>query len=136
MGSNMKLVQFSGSGSDGSMSNPILATLLQIPEFAAMLDAKSEALSGLNLEELVQRVGTFMKTGSWVSDNPSATAEEASSAHAEEPNAPAEEPASTLTVFTDESATTEQEPSAPAEESTASPAVTDEKKKTSRAPRK
>lgn len=56
VGENVRVVQFSGSNGDGGERNALIDLLLGLPEVAAMVNAKSEALSGENLEGVLNRV--------------------------------------------------------------------------------
>lgn len=59
IGENVRIVQI-GDGA-GSRDNALLETLKGIPELATIINAKTEALSGENLEELVARMAKLLK---------------------------------------------------------------------------
>lgn len=57
VGNNVKIVQFAGgNGADSPTGVTLLDMLLNVPEFATMLNAKVEALSGEGIEPQVERV--------------------------------------------------------------------------------
>lgn len=65
IGANMKVVQFAGGdGGGGAEHNALLSTLMQIPELATVLNAKTEALADVNLGGLLQRVASLVSLGS------------------------------------------------------------------------
>lgn len=59
IGANMKVIQFAdGHGTGG---NALISTLMQIPEVVAMLDAKTEALSGQGVAEVLERAAQVVR---------------------------------------------------------------------------
>lgn len=56
IGANMKVVQFTGAPGSGQTGNVLLDTLMQIPELAAVLNAKSEALTGKDVTAVLAEV--------------------------------------------------------------------------------
>ena len=55
MGENMEIVQFSG-GNGSHSGNVLIDTLMGIPEMAKVIDAKTNALSGKSLQEVLNVV--------------------------------------------------------------------------------
>lgn len=62
IGQNIQIVQFAG-GESNSQGNALMNLLGSIPEFTAKFNAQTQALTGSNLEELLGRVMTLLKTG-------------------------------------------------------------------------
>lgn len=67
MGANMKIVQFAG-GEGGNQPNALMGILQGLPELGAVLNAKTEALSGMNVEEFLERALTLARTAGKVQD--------------------------------------------------------------------
>lgn len=63
IGENVRIVQFSGSDSSGASENALIETLKKIPEIATVINAKTEALSGENLEQLLAKIAAFLASG-------------------------------------------------------------------------
>ena len=78
VGENVRIVQFGGA--EGATNNSaLLETLKTVPELAAIINAKTEALSGENLEQVLAKIASFISAG-----KPGAAAP-----GSEEPSAPA-----------------------------------------------
>ncbi len=61
VGENVRIVQFSGgNGAAAGEGNALVALLQGIPEMAAVVNAKTEALSGDSLEALLERVRSLL----------------------------------------------------------------------------
>jgi len=61
IGENVRIVQFSGANEHGdSNQNALVQFLRDIPELATVLNAKTEALSGSSLEEILGKVGAIL----------------------------------------------------------------------------
>jgi hypothetical protein len=64
IGENVRIVQFSGSdGNLGSKENALVELLKGIPELATIVNAKTEALTGDNLEVFLKKLRAVL-TGS------------------------------------------------------------------------
>lgn len=67
LGGNMKVVQFGGVGSNGQggnghgTGNALLDIVMQMPELASVLNAKSDALTGLDLGQIIGRITKAVK---------------------------------------------------------------------------
>jgi flotillin len=64
IGENVRIVQFSGGEGNGSNGNALLETLKTVPELATIINAKTEALAGEGLKELLARTAKFLSSGS------------------------------------------------------------------------
>ncbi len=63
IGENVKIVQFAGgNGSGGDNSNALVNFLRDIPELAAVINAKTEALSNESLEDILGRVMNLLSS--------------------------------------------------------------------------
>jgi flotillin len=61
IGENVKIVQFSGSnGEPNGRENALVDLLMDIPEVATVVNAKTEALAGENIEGVLKRVQAFL----------------------------------------------------------------------------
>jgi uncharacterized membrane protein YqiK len=62
VGENVRIVQFSVA--EGATNNSaLLETLKTVPELAAIINAKTEALSGENLEQVLAKIASFISAG-------------------------------------------------------------------------
>jgi len=62
VGENVRIVQFSG-GEGATNNSALLETLKTVPELAAIINAKTEALSGENLEQVLAKIAQFISAG-------------------------------------------------------------------------
>jgi flotillin len=64
VGGNVRIVQFAGGNGDGVGGGSALANLLrEVPELATVINAKTEALSGQNIEQVLQRITRLFAAG-------------------------------------------------------------------------
>ena len=76
LGENVRIVQFGGG--DGLKSeSALLETLKTVPEIASIVNAKTEALSGENLEQITRRITQFLANGPITGEQPAAAPEPA-----------------------------------------------------------
>jgi len=67
VGENVRIVQFGGT--DGTTSNSaLLETLKTVPEIATIINAKTEALSGETLEQILTKIAGFIQAGKAVQE--------------------------------------------------------------------
>jgi flotillin len=69
IGKNVRIVQI-GGGDGVTPNNALLETLKTVPELATIINAKTEALTGENLEEVLNRIGTVISAGKSIDDQP------------------------------------------------------------------
>lgn len=62
VGANTKIVQMGGSGNSGKTGNALIDLVTQMPELAAIIDGKSEALHGMALTDLFNQVKNLLPT--------------------------------------------------------------------------
>jgi flotillin len=62
VGENVRIVQFGGA-EGATNSSALLETLKTVPELAAIINAKTEALSGENLEQVLAKIAQFISAG-------------------------------------------------------------------------
>ncbi|MCL5411561.1 MAG: SPFH domain-containing protein [Patescibacteria group bacterium] len=62
IGTQMRVVQFSGANGNGNghTGNALLDSLMQLPELASIINAKSEALGGKDVMSLLREVGSLI----------------------------------------------------------------------------
>lgn len=66
LGSKINFTQIgNGSGSNGHNGNMLSDFLMKTPELAAMLNAQTQALGGMSLQETVERVVALVKSGTF-----------------------------------------------------------------------
>ena len=68
IGENIKIVQFAGNGSE-NQPNALMGILQGIPEMATMINAKTEALSGENLLDFLERALNTLRTADTIEEN-------------------------------------------------------------------
>ncbi len=62
IGKNVRIVQFSGKDGSGPGGNPVVDVLKDIPELAAVINTKTEALFEQNVEQILARIGALLST--------------------------------------------------------------------------
>jgi hypothetical protein len=60
VGQNVRIVQF-GGGQESGQNNALASVLRDIPELATVINAKTEALSGQNIEQVLARIAKLFK---------------------------------------------------------------------------
>lgn len=56
IGKNVRIVQFKGADGAGPAGNPVVDVVKDIPELAALIEAKTEALFDQNVEQILERI--------------------------------------------------------------------------------
>ncbi|MFH1295325.1 MAG: hypothetical protein ABIH84_01985, partial [bacterium] len=75
VGEKVSIVQFAGGNEGGSQSNALMGLLQGLPEMGAILNAKTQALTGQNIEAFLERALTLVRTAGKMKDNSPAVVE-------------------------------------------------------------
>jgi flotillin len=73
VGQNVRIVQFSG-GNGPDSGSALLETLKTVPEVATIINAKTEALSGDTLDQILAKIARFLRTAEAKEGTPPAAA--------------------------------------------------------------
>lgn len=68
VGEKVNIVQFAGGNEGGSQPNALMGLLQGLPEMGAILNAKTQALTGQNIEAFLERALTLVRTAGKMQD--------------------------------------------------------------------